>query len=257
MKKFISVIALVAAMFTVNTTVSNAQVKWGEETNIRIHEVHTHDYINKGDDLFRMGKYAEAMAAYKQAREYNTYKGKIFVPVHEIDRKMDRCAEAMRRAERAERIERIERAIPTRAIPARALPTRNVPAMNNRHEENTLRDVTFNGLSYSTMSDNVNCHILGVSSRMDYTVVELEYITPSQNGRIILDKDTYLKDRNTGRKIFLRNVEGINTRNYTYVSAGESHVFRLYFDRISDKCSEVDLIESASSNWKFYHVPVM
>ena len=103
MKKFFAAVALVAAMFTVNVTEANAQsnLNWNNisAVNHRIHEVHVKDYLNKGDDEFRLGHYEEAMKAYKSAREHNNIDENI-VPNSVIDQKMDRCADAMRRDSR-------------------------------------------------------------------------------------------------------------------------------------------------------------
>ncbi len=100
MKKFIAIAALVAAMFTVNVTEANAQSTLDgrdyKAVNHAIHEVHVKDYLNKGDDEYRLGHYEEAMKAYKSAREHNNIDENI-VPNQVIDQKMDRCADAMRR----------------------------------------------------------------------------------------------------------------------------------------------------------------
>lgn len=103
MKKLFAIAALVAAMFTVNVTEVNAQSTLDgsdyKAVNHRIHEVHVKDYLNKGDDEYRLGHYEEAMKAYKSAREHNNIDENI-VPNRVIDQKMDRCADAMRRDSR-------------------------------------------------------------------------------------------------------------------------------------------------------------
>ncbi len=100
MKKLFAIAALVAAMFTVNVTEVNAQStldgKDYKAVNHAIHKVHVNDYMNKGDDEYRLGHYEAAMEAYKSAREHNNIDENI-VPNSVIDRKMDRCADAMRR----------------------------------------------------------------------------------------------------------------------------------------------------------------
>lgn len=267
MKKFISMIALVAAMFTFNTTVSYAQIQW-KDVNHTIKKTHTLDYIKAGDDAYRMGNYMEAMEKYKNAREYNEQRGYNIVPPREIEHKMDRCAEAMRhenhrvRPGHREQISGTTAAVTGAAILGGIIAAavsdnsnnNSVPANNYN---NSLRDVRYNGLSYSTTAENRNCNILSVKSEFDYTVVEMEYINPSENHSLRIDKDTYIKDRFTGNKLYLRDVQGIGVKNYTPVIAGDSHVFRLYFDRINNRCSEIDVIEpTQTSSWKFYHVPV-
>lgn len=269
MKKFISMIALVAAMFTINTTVTNAQTHWNN-INHTIKKTHTLDYIKEGDDAYRMGQYKEAMDYYKRAREYNEHGGYTIVSPREIDHKMDRCAEAMRYGNNRVRPAHHESVSGATAAVAGAAILGGIIAAavsdNSNHNNNNynapannmnngLRDVTYNGLSYSTTADNFSCNVLSVKSEYDYTVVELEYIVPDRNTRIIIDKDTYIKDRFTGNKLYLRDVQGIGVKNYTPVMAGDSHVFRLYFDRISIRCAEIDLIEPGQSAWKFYHVP--
>lgn len=280
MKKFISMIALVATMLTTNATVANAQNY--DDFNYRLAKSHTTEYIQKGDDAFRMGHYTQAMDEYKRARHYNEYKGRPVIPEHEIDRKMDRCADAMRRSSS---LSRPEAARPAAARPVTPRPHHNeeisdaaaavagvallggliaaVASSNDNSEApannnvSTLVDVTCNGLSYTTTAANTGCSILSVKNEFDYTVVELEFINSARNSTTLrIDKNTYLKDRSNGEKLSLRDVEGISVKGSTRVDGGDSHVFRLYFDRISDRCSEVDLVESNSSSWKFYHVPV-
>ena len=234
--------AIVAAMFTVNTTLANAQVKWGEETNYTIHKVHTFDYMEKGDDLFRIGKYTEAMEAYKNAREHNKYKGGTIISPYEIERKMDRCADAMRRSSRI---------VPVARPVVAARPT---AASNSAAAD--LCEVSNNGLTYTTTTANRGCSILSVKSECDYTVVEMEFInTSSKATTISINKDTFLKDRNNNVKYSLRDVDGIGM-NGTPIESGESQVFRLYFNRISSSSTEVDIIEPGTSSWKFYRVPV-
>lgn len=270
MKKFISIIALVAAMFSINTPVSNAQTHWGD-INHTIKKTHTLDYIKSGDDAYRMGNYKEAMEAYKNAREYNEHRGYNIVPPRDIERKMDRCAEAMRRENRGysgrhESVSGTTAAVAGAAIlggiiAAAVSDNSNhnnsrsaAPAVSNNN--GGLRDMSHNGITYSTAAANNNCYILSVKSDLDYTVVEMEYIAQGKNTTIMLDKDTYIKDRFTGNKLYLRDVQGISTKVNTAVSADDSHVFRLYFDRINSNCSEIDLIEPGTSSWKFYHVSV-
>ncbi len=239
MKKFIAMVALVASMFTVNSTVANAQVKWGEEANYTIHKVHTMEYLEKGDDAYRMGHYQEAMNCYKSAREHNKYRDTTIVPVREIERKMERCADAMRREETMRRIESIAAA--NRPAPAAQ------PAAA-RNDGNGLCNVNNNGLSYTTTTNNRGCSVLSVKSEADYTVVEMEFINTGNNATSInIGRDTFLKDRNSGTKYSLRDVEGIGIDTKIQVLSGESQVFRLYFNRIGSAWSEVDMVEPGTS----------
>lgn len=243
MKKFIAMVALVAAMFTVNTTVANAQMNY-DEVNYKIHRTHTLEYMEKGDDAFRMGRYNDAMEAYKSARYHNKFKDGTIVPSAEIDRKMDRCADAMRRQEAMRRVEAISVNRPV-ARPAAAVSS----------DANNLSEVTRNGLSYTTNSKC--CSILSVKAIADYTVVEMEFINSDNKATdIFINKDTFLKDRNSNVKYSLRDTEGINVDTKISLSAGESQVFRLYFNRISNSCTEVDIVEPSTNGWKFYRVPV-
>lgn len=245
-------IALVAAMFTVNTTVANAQMNYNE-VNYKIHRTHTLEYIEKGDDAFRMGRYNEAMEAYKSARYHNKYNDTTIVPMYEIDRKMDRCADAMRREETMRRIDAIAASNRSVARPT-AVAARPAAATN---DANALCEVTRNGLTYTTTAVNRGCSVVSVKSECDYTVVEMEFINTGNSATTIsINRDTFLKDRCNGVKYSLRDVEGISVNVSTPVESGESVVFRLYFNRISNSCSEVDVIEPGTSSWKFYHVAV-
>lgn len=269
MKKFIAIIALLAAIFTVGTTTAEAQTRY-EDFNYVLAKTHTTDYIQKGDDAYRMGHYNEAMDAYKRARSYNNYQGRTIVPAREIDHKLDRCAEAIRfggrpapaRPARNERVSDAAAAVAGVAIlggliAAATSHKKAAPAATPAvaSEDMTLHEVTSNGLTYSTPSANANCSILSVTTESSYTVVEMEFINIERADKICINKDTYLKDRSTGRRFNLVDTENISTKNMTKIAQGDSHTFRLYFDRISDDCSEIDVIEPGTSSWKFYHVP--
>ena len=275
MKKLISLIALIAAMFTANATVANAQMNY-DAVNYRIAEVHTKEYINKGDDAYRMGNYKEAMECYKNAREYNTRRGREIVPQRDIDRKMDRCASAMRTGIHHEHHEPVRRHREEKASTAAAAiggailggilvaalssnSSRNAEATtasSSSSSSSSLRDVTCNGISYETLESNPCCRVLSVTSDYRGTMVEMEYLNLASNDRIKIDKNTFIKDRSTGMKLTLQDAENIASRDYMSVPRGETHVFRLYFQRLSSSCTEVDIIEPGSSSWKFYHVPV-
>lgn len=269
MKKFIAIIAFMTTMFTVNTTVANAQMNY-DDVNYRIAKTHTTEYITKGDDAYRMGNYNQAMDCYKRAREYNNFKGRTIVPAREIDSKMDRCASAMRNGghhastyhHRNENVSTAAAVAIGGAILGGILASAvsknknsNNKAKAENRDMNALCNVTYNGLSYSTTVANSDCHILNVKNEFDYTVVEMEFLNLNHDDAIRIDKNTYLKDRKSGMKLALQDVENINVMGTTKVAAGEAHVFRLYFQRVSNDCSEVDLIEPGTSSWKFYHIP--
>ena len=278
MKKFFAIVALAATMFTVNTTVADAQSnRYYDEVNLTIARTNTNDYIHKGDDAFRSGRYKEAMDLYKRAREFNHFKGQPVVPTHEIDRKMDRCADAMRHAEHRDEMRRQDRSDATLGaaiiggIIAAATSSHNnnqataaQPAQSNAAQaaaaqpaapDNSLVEVSRHGLSYTTMTRNTACSVVSVKNDDKFTVVEMEYInTDNVSNTLTLDKDTYLKDRTTGDKLKLRSTEGIATKGSTRVDAGDAVTFRLYFNRVSEGCQEVDIVEPGTSSWKFYHV---
>lgn len=267
MKKFIAIIAIMAAMFTVNATTANAQMNY-DDINYRIAKSHTTEYIQKGDDAYRMGRYQEAMDHYKRAREYNSFRGHTIVPSYDIESKMDRCANAMRGGNRTEQpSHRHHRGTETAAAVVGGVLLGGILASvlggdsksNGKeaaasNDDNTLCEVTSNGISYSTTSANKYCRVLSVKNEFDYTVVEMEFIDAKADHTISIDRTTYLKDRNSGAKLSLKDVENIAVKGSTSVAAGDSHVFRLYFDRTNG--TEVDVIEPGTSSWKFYHVPV-
>lgn len=270
MKKFITLFAIVAALFTVNTTAADAQIKY-DEINYTLAKTHTMDHIQNGDDFYRMGRYQDAMNEYKSARSYNNYKGTTIVPAREIDDKMDRCADAIRRGNRPEpaRRDRNEKASNTAAaviggvilggIIAAAVSSNKSSANNNSsssYDPSSLKRTSSNGMSYSTVKANNSCRILSVRNEFDYTVVEMEFRDFSKDSRISINKDTFVKDAYSGQKFFLRDVENIGVKATTYVAAGDSHIFRLYFDRINSRCSDIDIIEPGTSYWKFFNVPV-
>lgn len=249
MKKLFAIAALVAAMFTVNATEANAQsnLNWSntKAVNHRIHEVHVKDYLNKGDDEYRLGHYEAAMEAYKNARYHNTI-DELIVPARVIDQKMDRCADAMRRESRRDSWRDNGRSW-------RDAPVRPVSYNTN----NDLVDVRSNGMFYTTTATNRECRILSVKSEFNYTVVEMEFVNyDNRSTTIHINGDTFLKDRNTGARYSLNEAKGISINTRTTVYSGESQVFRLYFNRVSGGCRSVDLVEPGTSDWKFYNVPV-
>ena len=277
MKKFFAIVALAAAMFTVNSSVANAQ-NW-DDFNYRLKVTHTKDYIQKGDDEFRMGQYEKAMDSYKRAREYNEYKGHTVVPAQEIERKMDRCAEAIRFGYRPSSSRREEvsdagaivagvailggiianavsskKEAPAQAAPAQAAkPTQAVQTSNS----NALCEVACNGLVYTTKADNKACRVRSIKNEGDFTVVEMQYFNLNNHSTDVwINADTYLKDRNANRIYSPCKFEAIYSDKKLNVMPSDSHIFRIYYDRISDECSQVDVIEPGSSNWKFYNVPV-
>lgn len=264
MKKFISILAIAVTMFAVNASVANAQ-NW-DDFNYKLAKTHTTEYIEKGDDAYRMGRYNEAMNHYKQARYYNDYKGHTVIPAYEIDRKMDRCADAMRNGRRSEparrdRDEKISDGAALAVIGGALLGGIIASAVSNnkakKAEVNTgsLIDVRYNGLSYQTTNANKS-RILSIRNEFDYTVVELEYYDTNDNHYLSINRDTYLKDNRNGSKYSLIDADNISVKNSTYVAAGRSHTFRLYFERLSSNSTDIDLIEPGTSSWKFYHVPV-
>ena len=249
MKKLFAIAALVAAMFTVNSTEANAQshLNWNDTkaVNHRIHEVHVKDYLNKGDDEYRLGHYEAAMEAYKNARYHNTI-DELIVPARVIDQKMDRCADAMRRESRRDSWRDNGRT--WRDTPAR-------PVSYNTNSD--LVDVRSNGMVYTTTATNRGCRVLSVKSEFNYTVVEMEFINNgSRSTNISIDGDTYLKDRNTGARYSLNEAKGIRINANTNIYSGESQIFRLYFNRVSGGCRSVDIVEPGTSDWKFYNVPM-
>lgn len=243
MKKLFAIAALVAALFTVNATEANAQLNWNDTkaVNHRIHEVHVKDYLNKGDDEYRLGHYEAAMEAYKNARYHNTI-DELIVPAHVIDLKMDRCADAMRYG-RDYGYGRTWRDAPARPV-----------SYNSNYD---LVDVRSNGMVYTTTANNRGCRVISVKNEFNYTVVEMEFINYGNGSTTIsLNGDTYLKDRNTGARYSINDAEGIRINARTTIFPGESQVFRLYFNRISGGCRSVDIVEPGTSSWKFYNVPV-
>ena len=251
MKKFATILAIAIA-FIFSATSANAQshLNWNDNKalNHRIHEVHVNDYLNKGDDEFRLGHYEAAMKAYKSAREHNNIDENI-VPNRVIDQKMDRCADAMRRANSRDTWRDNSRDTWRNARPV------SYNTSSNRGM-NDLVEVRSNGMFYNTIAANRECRVLSVKNEFNCTVVEMEYINPSNvDNYISINSDTYLKDRNNGVKYSLRDADGIGTKSIK-VYPGESHIFRLYFNRVSGSCRSVDIVEEGRSSWKFYNVPM-
>lgn len=101
--------------------------------------------------------------------------------------------------------------------------------------------------------------IKSVTLRSDYTAIEIK--SNNQSG------DSYFQwcniDRNTyivvnGTRYTMTRAEGIKIApDKTYFSyAGQDIIFTLYFPPIPTSASTMDLIESASSEWKFYGIKI-
>lgn len=238
MKRIIAIVTIVLTALTVGTSVASAQNY--DDFNYKLAITHTTEYIQKGDDAYRMGKYEEAMEHYKRARSYNTFKGKPVVPEKDIEGKMDRCADAMRRARsEAARREQYDR------------------AQSSNQSSNNRRKVTSYGLSYMTTAANEKCRILSVKCDNDYTAIDFEFNNDNRPTTVAIDRNTFVLDSKSGRKYSLIRCANItHTQSDTPVQAGVSHVFTLYFEPLRGGCDEIDIIEPGSSSWKFYFVPV-
>lgn len=118
------------------------------------------------------------------------------------------------------------------------------------------------GKTYNNPSINTNCsnntRILSVTIEDNRTIVKMSDNNRNRNGGyyawMTLDPQTYIMAN--GHKYTLTKADGIAlSPNKTYFSyEGETKTFTLYFPSIPKSTSSIDLVESSTSEWRFYGI---
>lgn len=127
------------------------------------------------------------------------------------------------------------------------------------HSNNTTisHDKTINNPNITT-NCSWNTKVLSIRLSKDYTIVTLSDNNLSRDGGyyswMTIDPQTYILAN--GQKYKLIKAEGIAlSPSLTYFShAGETKTFTLYFPPIPQTTSSIDLIESMTSEWRFYGI---
>lgn len=105
-----------------------------------------------------------------------------------------------------------------------------------------------------------NTKVLSIRLSKDYTIVTLSDNNLTRDGGyyswMTIDPQTYILAN--GQKYKLIKAEGIAlSPSLTYFShAGETKTFTLYFPPIPQTTSSIDLIESMTSEWRFYGIKI-
>ena len=109
---------------------------------------------------------------------------------------------------------------------------------------------------YSTTSGNTSCKIVGVDCGTQETKVYFEYTNKySSGGWCSIDPQTYISTQ-SGAQYKLIRAEGIpkSPKQYTFNYSGQKLAFTLVFPALPKSTTQFNLIESSTSEWKFYNI---
>lgn len=230
-------------------------------------------YMDNGYDLYNKGKYDEAEQQFRKARdENNRYNGALY-DQNAINKKLEDCAYAKRNGTTREKQENKRTDDLIDAFAGLFSSKKNSNTNNNTQTQkpqqttttnntaNEIHEISYRGMTYSTPKNNTGGRILSVTRTETETIVDMEYINcSSQKMFYSMNRNAYIKDRTniTNQKILLESLENCpySKDNNFMVDPGESVVFRMHFGPTPSNCQEIDIIESGTSSWRFYHVPV-
>ena len=104
-------------------------------------------------------------------------------------------------------------------------------------------------------NDHQNLSIKGVEVSSECTAIYFQYtnVANSPYGYYTINKDAYIRDKKTGKKLYLLGTENCRISPLvTNIRLGETASFVLYFPSISQKSNEIDFIESDTlkDGWK-------
>ncbi len=109
---------------------------------------------------------------------------------------------------------------------------------------------------YSTTSGNTSCKIVGVDCGTQETKVYFELTNKySSGGWCSIDPQTYISTQ-SGAQYKLIRAEGIpkSPKQYTFNYSGQKLTFTLVFPALPKSSTQFNLIESSTSEWKFYNI---
>lgn len=291
MKKFFSIFALTMMFLTVST-VANAQ--WNDNSHFGGHSSsisndnadynRCRDEVRKGDYNYTYGCYEAAISHYDKARHYNNCcsVNHRYTSNHELDNKIDDCRRAMHRNDRPA-VHHTERhhsssndAAVGAAVGGGLLLAAIIGAAVSSDKESKAKKAEPSNASYNTsyatsytnnqqlshfnngnLAYDATCSDLQIKSierTPEGTVVNFEFLNLNKADNINMARSIYLKDRSTNQRFRSLAIHGLDYERRTHVDQGESYEFSVTFPEISASCHEVDIVESPSSPWKFYHV---
>jgi hypothetical protein len=109
-------------------------------------------------------------------------------------------------------------------------------------------------------SDIPNCNIRNILTTFEKTIVEFDFVAPyssTKSVEICANDNFFIRDNETGKKFFLTKANHIPIcpQKHHFSRQGESLQFSLEFQRIPEKCTEIDIIENLSGKGlNFYGV---
>ena len=115
------------------------------------------------------------------------------------------------------------------------------------------------GVQYQTVNDNESCRITNVSANSNYTTLEFDYTNHHDfNGWCSIDPTAYIVDKATNKQFKLLWAEGIprSPEKIKFKEKYETIHFKLVFPAVSAGTTFIDMIESASSSWRFYNIKI-
>lgn len=231
-----------------------------DEFNRSLAKDHCLGYIRDGEKDYNRGAYNSAISKFESAqRENDRYNGE-FYSSKDLKKKIEDCYYASRNGKTREQTAEDAATEIIESIFGGRRRNNNTQSQSqsttNSSKEDELTAVDYMGNNYMAYSSNKYCKVAKVTATKDKTIVEFDYYTPTNKNEhyIRIRKDTFLKDRSNGNKLYLSEAEGIAINpNKTYLKSGEMQSFRLIFGPVSEKCEEIDVVEP-DGNWGFFRI---
>lgn len=127
---------------------------------------------------------------------------------------------------------------------------------NDAITSNNSSSRRINSPYYTTTNGNTSCKIISVDVSGSETKVNFEYTNRyTSGGWCSIDKNTYILCDN-GQRYALVKAEGIpiSPKIHSFAYEGQKITFTLVFSGLPSNTKQFDLIESDSSEWKFYNI---
>ena len=127
------------------------------------------------------------------------------------------------------------------------------------HSNNTTisHDKTINNPNITT-NCSWNTKVLSIRLSKDYTIVTLSDNNLSRDGGyyswMTIDPQTYILANGQKYKLIKAEANALSPSLTYFSHAGETKTFTLYFPPIPQTTSSIDLIESMTSEWRFYGI---
>ena len=240
------------------------------EINHSLAKTHCQDYLDQGNAAYNKKDYKSALDYYKRAREENNRYNGEFYSQSALEKKIDDCNYAIGHGEtRQEHKENRDDGLANLIVGAifgsktsssnSSSNSSSSSSSSSKSDANTLNEVSYHGLTYTTLAANKGTHILSITRTATETIIQMEYINTHNDTRYYsIGRDTYIKDRDSSTKFLIESADKIpykSSKDYR-VASGESATFTLHFGALPASCTSFDLVEPGDSEWKFYSIPV-